>query len=44
MLQYFSENNFKYQILHITINNMIVDDTRKLETKFDDKFPFFADW
>ena len=31
-----SENNFKYQILHITINNMIVDDTRKLETKFDD--------
>ena len=27
-----SENNFKDQILHITINNVIVDNNRKLET------------
>ncbi len=31
-----SENNFKDQILHITINNMIVDNNRTLETLPDD--------
>ena len=31
-----SENNFKDQILHITINNVIVDNNRKLETLSDD--------
>ena len=30
-----SENNFKEKILHININNMIIDDNRKLENKFD---------
>ncbi len=31
-----SENNFKDQIIHIVINNMIVDENRKLETIFED--------
>ena len=31
-----SENNFKDQILHITINNIIVDNNRTLETLSDD--------
>ena len=31
-----SENNFKYKVLHIAIENIIVDDNRKLETLFDD--------
>ena len=32
-----SENNFKEQVMHIVINNMIVDENRKLETMFEDK-------
>ena len=31
-----SENNFKDQILHIAISDIIVDDNRKLETVFDE--------
>ncbi len=31
-----SENNFKDQILHIVIDNVIVDNNKKLETIFDD--------
>ena len=31
-----SENNFKDQVLHIVINNMIVDENRKLETIIED--------
>ncbi len=31
-----SENNFKDQVLHIAIDNMIVGDNRKLETAFHD--------
>ena len=31
-----SENNFKDQILHVSINNMIVDDNIKLENVFND--------
>tara|TARA_A100001015_G_C14986051_1_gene711577 strand:+ start:94 stop:1260 length:1167 start_codon:yes stop_codon:yes gene_type:complete len=31
-----SENNFKDQILHIVIDNMIVDNNKKLETLFND--------
>ena len=30
-----SENNFKDKILHISINNMIVDDNKKLENDLD---------
>ena len=31
-----SENNFRDQVIHIDINNIIVDDNRKLENLFDD--------
>ena len=31
-----SENNFKDKVMHITINNMIVDENRKLETIIED--------
>ena len=31
-----SENNFKDQVVHIVINNMIVDENRKLETIIED--------
>ncbi len=31
-----SENNFKDQVIHIVINNMIVDENRKLETTIED--------
>ena len=31
-----SENNFRDQVIHIDINNIIVDDNKKLETKFHD--------
>ena len=31
-----SENNFKDQIIHIVINNMIVDENKKLETIIED--------
>ncbi len=31
-----SENNFKDQVIHISINNIIVDENRKLETIFED--------
>ena len=31
-----SENNFRDQVIHIDINNIIVDDNIKLETKFHD--------
>ena len=31
-----SENNFRDQIIHIDINNIIVDDNRKLENLFED--------
>ena len=31
-----SENNFKDQVLHISINGIIVDDNKKLDTVFDD--------
>ncbi len=32
-----SENNFRDQVIHVNINNIIVDDNEKLETIFDDK-------
>tara|TARA_A100001011_G_scaffold24336_1_gene24188 strand:- start:2240 stop:3406 length:1167 start_codon:yes stop_codon:yes gene_type:complete len=31
-----SENNFRDQVIHIDINNIIVDENRKLENLFDD--------
>ena len=31
-----SENNFRDKVIHIDINNIIVDDNRKLENLFDD--------
>ena len=31
-----SENNFRDQVIHIDINNIIVDDNKKLENKFHD--------
>ena len=31
-----SENNFRVQVIHVDINNIIVDDNRKVETIFDD--------
>jgi Actin-like ATPase involved in cell division len=31
-----SENNFKDQVMHIIVNNMIVDENRKLETIIED--------
>ncbi len=30
-----SENNFKDEVLHVAIDNMIVDDNRKIQTVFD---------
>ena len=31
-----SENNFRDQVIHIAINNIIIDDNKKLENIFDD--------